>query len=258
MFIEEKALEQKLSVIDTVIKFCDEHKLDPQEIVPFINRNLKEKLEAEFIDARMLPAYSQLEFWLTGFKAYQLYLAIKLHFTNPKYNVFKHKGRINAPYEAFLKRNDRYLFDSLAKSYSDLDFIKYVACNFAYGYGNLLYDKSQAEANYLIYTKRRQSISQIFESDLTFLLDTGRDSPTDLLQYCLGQQITVETFSILNDLQETILQLKQLPVGLFLATDLLRLEKTKGFVKYNTERIQSLFNNYLEEKESNYHGTHVS
>lgn len=62
MFIEEKALEQKLSVIDTVIKFCDEHKLDPQEIVPFINRNLKEKLEAEFIDARMLPAYSQLEF----------------------------------------------------------------------------------------------------------------------------------------------------------------------------------------------------
>lgn len=60
--IEAEALQSNQSIIDTLLKFCDEHRMEPVDIIPHINRSLKEKLENEFIEARMLPRKSQLNF----------------------------------------------------------------------------------------------------------------------------------------------------------------------------------------------------
>jgi hypothetical protein len=48
---------------------------------------------------------------MDGFKAYRYYLAIKLHFTTDKFNVFENRGNVKGTREAFNARNDRYIFE---------------------------------------------------------------------------------------------------------------------------------------------------
>ena len=44
---------------------------------------------------------------MDGFKAYRYYLAIKLHFTTDKFNVFENRGNVRGTREAFNVRNDK-------------------------------------------------------------------------------------------------------------------------------------------------------
>lgn len=62
LFIETQAATHHQSIIDTVLQFCEDHKMEPIDIMPHINRSLKEKLESEFVQANMLPKRSQLHF----------------------------------------------------------------------------------------------------------------------------------------------------------------------------------------------------
>ena len=54
-----------------------------------------------------------------GYEAYKKYLSIKLHFTKDEYDYFKYNGEINAKYETFIQRNDRYFFVKAARKYGD-------------------------------------------------------------------------------------------------------------------------------------------
>ena len=71
---------------------------------------------------------------MDGFKAYRYYLAIKLHFTTDKFNVFENRGSVRGTREAFNARNDRYIFEKLAtKRTDDKDIIQFFAANFEIG-----------------------------------------------------------------------------------------------------------------------------
>ena len=50
---------------------------------------------------------------MTSYDAYRLYLAVKLHFTTPNYDFFRHNAKVNSSLNSFLKRNDRFLFHKL-------------------------------------------------------------------------------------------------------------------------------------------------
>ena len=67
---------------------------------------------------------------MTSYEAYTLYLAIKLHFTTPNYDYFKHNAKVNSSLNAFLKRNDRFFFHKLATKYGN-NLIDYYVSNFA-------------------------------------------------------------------------------------------------------------------------------
>ena len=66
---------------------------------------------------------------MTSYDAYRLYLAIKLHFTTPNYDYFRHNAKVNSSLNAFLKRNDRFFFHKLATKYGD-DLMMYFVSNF--------------------------------------------------------------------------------------------------------------------------------
>jgi hypothetical protein len=53
----------------------------------------------------------------TGFDAYKIYTAIKLHFDSDSYDYFKYNGSIRATENSFHKRNDVYFFEKLARDY---------------------------------------------------------------------------------------------------------------------------------------------
>ena len=62
MFIESLAADKKLNVVDTILEYCEENYIEPEEITKLINKSLKDKLEISFIDMNYLPKHSTLDF----------------------------------------------------------------------------------------------------------------------------------------------------------------------------------------------------
>lgn len=53
---------------------------------------------------------------MTAFEAYQLFLAIRMHFTQKSYDYIKYNGKVpNLNFNKFDSRRDKYFFDKLAK-----------------------------------------------------------------------------------------------------------------------------------------------
>lgn len=61
LFIDKMVKEQKLNHMDSVLKYCEENFIDPQDISPLINKSLKAKIELNMIDANMLPKRGTLD-----------------------------------------------------------------------------------------------------------------------------------------------------------------------------------------------------
>ena len=198
---------------------------------------------------------------MTGFKAFRYYLALKLHFNNDKYNVFENKGNIKYSYENFNSRNDKHIFEKLARKFdTDKELIQFLVANFAYGHDNMIFAIEEANEYYLEWQKRKQSITRVFKDDLNTIelesqknvlsLDqiinfTLNEYPSIIKLY-LGKKIAIESVSILNDLLDFIPKWKQNQSGmLILESDIRRIEKIKGFVKYEQERIKPIFNEFI-------------
>lgn len=60
MFIEKKALEEEMTYVETIIHFCEEHSLEPENIAAMINPSLKAKLEINFQDMNYIKKTAKL------------------------------------------------------------------------------------------------------------------------------------------------------------------------------------------------------
>lgn len=199
---------------------------------------------------------------MNGFTAFKYYTAIKLHFTSPKFNVFVNRGRVRGSHQKFLMRNDYLLFEKLAKQYpNDKDCIQYIASNFMYGNANVVYEQDEGVANYKEYLRRKQSITRVFANDLDTILKEGAQlnfsgsTIPDILQLYMSKRITIETLVILNDLHDIMTTMKENQhLQLMLGDDLLRIEKAKGFVKYDSYRVMQPYQSFLEELQGTTNG----
>jgi len=198
---------------------------------------------------------------MTGFKAFRYYLALKLHFNSDKYNVFENKGNIKYSYENFNSRNDKHIFEKLGRKFdTDKELIQFLVANFAYGHDNMIFAIEEANEYYLEWQKRKQSITRIFKDDLnTIELESQKNALSldqiinftlneypSIIKLYLGKKIAIESVSILNDLLDFIPKWKQNQSGmLILESDIRRIEKVKGFVKYEQDRIKPIFNEFI-------------
>lgn len=108
----------------------------------------------------------------TGFEAYALWNALKLHFTSDSYDYFKYNGKTNVSRQSFTTNKSKYQFYKLSRKY-DLEELKlfYVA-NFIEGKGDWVGELVQdGEENYQKWQKRQQSLTYTFENDIIHLLD---------------------------------------------------------------------------------------
>jgi hypothetical protein len=199
-----------------------------------------------------------------GFKAYRYYLAVKLHFTTEKYNVFETRGHVKGTREAFNAKNDRYIFEKLANKYStDKDIIQFFVANFAYGHNEVVYNIQESETNYLKWMKTKQSISKIFVDDLATMLtsietsgilstylfnySTDGDYPVALKLF-IGGKISIETLRIIDDVYPILEAWKKNSAAASIwDTDFRRIKKLQGFVKYDSSKILNIFNHFREE-----------
>jgi hypothetical protein len=143
---------------------------------------------------------------MTPFEAYKLFMAIKMHFTQPTYDFFKYHGKVNANLDSFNRRKDKYHFAKLAKLKDATGYLvaQYTAGNFNGWAGDLFTE--EAERTYMQYLSRQQSITYNFQTDLgkleegfisKFKVKDGQHP--EALVMLRRNTISIETFTILNN-----------------------------------------------------------
>jgi hypothetical protein len=153
----------------------------------------------------------------SGFSAFALYNAIKLHFTSPSYDFFKYHGKTNVSKNTFATRKDKYTFYKLSRKYNLADLQNFYIANFLVKSVNWVGDIAgeEGESNYRQWQKRNQRLTYQFQQDIIGLLTSVATTPDEMLKVDDGQYplllkevmqgtITLETLVILNDIMNFV------------------------------------------------------
>lgn len=147
---------------------------------------------------------------MTGYEAYELFQALKRHFTQEKFDFFKYRGHINTSKEAFENRKDKWHFYKLSRKFgTKQELTDFLIANFLDNeniwVNNLLVE--EADIRYTEYKKVMQSLAYTFENDCISLFEdckdpnsllvTNGDYPI-LLTKALRKEIHIQTLVLLN------------------------------------------------------------
>lgn len=137
------------------------------------------------------------------FECFQMYNALKMHFTSSSYCYVKYNGKTRVTKESYLGRNDKYFFDRLSRQKDPFGVIL----------SNLLIDpkmwigrivKEEGLKNYKEYQKRMESLRESFldelnklEFSITQLLDSKKNFPV-ILTLFLENRVSIQTLVILH------------------------------------------------------------
>jgi hypothetical protein len=109
----------------------------------------------------------------TGFAAYALWNALKLHFTSDSYDYFKYHGKTNVSKQTFTTNKSKYHFYKLSRKYNMEELKNFYVANFIEGKGDWVGDLLQdGEDNYTKWLKRQQSLTYTFENDIIYMFDS--------------------------------------------------------------------------------------
>ena len=146
--------------------------------------------------------------------AYRCYLSLKNHFTKPKYDYHKYRGKVRATNQAFYKRKDRFWFEKFARNKNDKEVEEFFVSNFISStdpgtmwIGDMI---KNGEARYVDWKKKVQSLSYTFKEEANELFDDqkvddifdcSKGHPQILKSY-LGGNTSLETMVICDRILE--------------------------------------------------------
>jgi hypothetical protein len=196
----------------------------------------------------------------TGFAAFAMFNAMKLHFTSNSYDYFKYNGKTNVSKQTFSTRKDKYSFYRLSRKYNLTDLKEYYVANFLTGdvqwIGDIL--GPDAEENYKKWQKRIQSLTYTFESDIIKVMDQV-DNPNELLvvkqnqfpklmMFATQGDITLETLIILDDLMNFFpMWEKQIYDDIVWPNFKIKCVKYKPFLHYDREKFKQILKEKIKE-----------
>ena len=195
----------------------------------------------------------------TGFAAYALWNALKLHFTSDSYDYFKYNGKTNVSKQTFANRKDKYQFYKLSRKY-DLEQLKYFyVANFLAGNGEWVGDLLQdGEGNYTKWQKTTQSLTYTFENDIIKLLDMV-DNPNELLvvkqnqfpklmMYATQGDICLETLIILDNIMNFFpMWEKEIYDDIVWPNFKMKCVKYRPFLHYEKEKFKEILKEKIKE-----------
>lgn len=195
---------------------------------------------------------------MSAYKACCIYRALKLHFTTD-YDFIKYKGKVNYSVSQFDKNKHKFVYDKLARKYSDDDLLKFFLANFLVNDTVWVQDLLSQEAyeNFVNFNKRQQSLSYIFENDLINIFNdenhkkifksNSSDFPL-LLTKLLRNEVSSETVIIMNEFLNFIpkweASIKDDFIWPRIKTKLL---KYKPFLHYDKDKFKILLVNSVKE-----------
>lgn len=142
-------------------------------------------------------------------KAHMTYRALRLHFTQESYNIFKTQGRVKGVKEESLDKNLRlkHFLEKYRKKHKTLpEFIDFLVAQFSSGdeYGGV-YNGNPDEV-YNKWKGRKDSLTRVFREDLQRCPELANKSAhtvqtqPPVMKAFYGEKISLETVCILNKL----------------------------------------------------------
>lgn len=194
---------------------------------------------------------------IDAFSTYKYFMAIKLHLTTDRYDVFESNGRISGTRATFEKRNDKFLFEKIGRKFgTPRELIEFFVANIAYGNNSVIYSQ-ESDDYYRQWITRKESRTNTFKTQLSQIynylelnsksyddLFNIDDSVPELLNLYVGGYVHLETVVILNDFENFLPKWE--PLCMVWGDQLRVINKIKKFVKYDKSKIQSIYNSYKE------------
>ena len=195
----------------------------------------------------------------TGFAAYALWNALKLHFTSVSYDYFRYNGKTNVSKQTFTTNKSKYQFYKLSRKYNLEELKNFYIANFIQGKGDWVGDLLQdGDENYTKWQKTQQSLTYTFENDIIVLLDKV-ENPNDLLvvrsnefpklmQYTTQGDVTLETLIILDDLMNFFpMWEKEIYDDIVWPNFKTKCVKYKPFLYYDKEKFKQILKEKIKE-----------
>jgi hypothetical protein len=191
--------------------------------------------------------------------AYEIYLAVKLHFSKDDYNYNAGAGRIKTKSETFDKRNDKYMFHKLSKLYTK-DYIQFLVSNFIED-ENLWSKQLLSKECVDIYTRwkgRLQSMENTFSEELKEICSVP-DKFNESLRVVDGQHprvielylqgtISLETLVIINNLTKCVgIWDRQITDDIIYPKISRRIKKYGSFLSVDVEKYRQIVVDTLSE-----------
>ncbi len=190
---------------------------------------------------------------MAPFQVYVLYLSLRNHFVNKKYNYFTYNGKVKANIQSFYKRKDRFYFEKMSRQKSDEEIINFFVSNFAscddpqsLWMGQIV---KEGEENYKNWMRKTQSLSYHFKEEVSGTFNSKnfdemffieQNKHPKILKSHLQKKISLETLVILNLILDYKPQFdKKLsdPVWEFTS---MRIEKYTPFIHIDTNKFTKI------------------
>ena len=200
----------------------------------------------------------------TGFAAYALWNALKLHFTSDSYDYFKYNGKTNVSKSTFSTNKSKYHFYKLSRKYNLEELKDFYIANFIQGKGDWVGDLLQdGDENYTKWQKTQQSLTYTFENDIMYMFDSvdGAEfwhiddyfKPIDggwpmLITKMMHDQIKLETVCILIDIFDCMPRWeKQITEDIVWPTHRRIIKKYTPFINYDKQKFKEILKEKIKE-----------
>jgi len=192
---------------------------------------------------------------LSDYDVFLLYIRVKLHFTQDRFDFFKSPIRMSV--DIFNKRNDKKLFKALSrKATNKLRIINYFVSGYVETDKNYLLDFLSHETGVLHKNRmsRIKNIKTVFQKDVMEIystcgsmeraFETGVTGFPYLLKMVMEKRVTLESLIILNEIYKFLDSWKlQYETNIVVSTLLKKTTKYRVFLgKINSE----MFSKYLQ------------
>jgi hypothetical protein len=196
----------------------------------------------------------------SGFSAFAMFNALKLHFTTDSYDYIRYHGKSNVTADNFANRKDKYSFYKLSRKYRLEDLKNFYVANLLEKDVNWIGDINnlEGEETYKKWQKRTQSLTYRFEQDIIGLLNDAQ-SPNQMLMVEDGQypsllkevmysSVAVETLVILNDIMNFFpMWDKKIADTIVWPSMRLKFIKYTPFIDYDKPKFTTILKECLKE-----------
>lgn len=201
-----------------------------------------------------------------GFETYQLYVAIKNHFSQASYDFHKYKGKVRVTEETYEKRPDKYMFHKLGQKYPREKLVNLFVSNFVIDtkiwIGDFVLSSDESEQNYTQWLAIVDKITYhvldecdgIFSwlqnnkkrfADL-FLVDKS-DHPI-IVKMLLQKTISLETFVVLDSVFGFCRRVNKKISDIIWNDIFHKVRKYRPFLEYDPEKLKKLIQMKLKRE----------
>lgn len=192
-----------------------------------------------------------------AFGIYIYYLALKRHFTTD-YDFFKYNGKVKSSQQAFENRRDKFFFYKLSKRKDAKEFIlANMIAEPTLWVGDML-DNDRAEQIFQEWEKRQQSLSHIFQNDLSELKEDFNSNilvkdgqHPYLLKLYNMRRVNIETLVIIDDLVGNFSYWEKKIADPIIFPSINRfVGKVRPFIKYERPKMKSILINKFQSQQA--------